>query len=81
MITQKYIKEYIKTNYEQLRHCPKAMKAALNMTAKQEGVSPVSLFHLVIENEPMNGTHSYGFHTAYGRHLIDTFAHYYHSTK
>ena len=81
MITQKYIKEYIQTNYGPLRHCPKAMKAALNKTAREEQVSALDLFHLVIENEPMSGTHSYGFHTAYGRHLIDTFAHYYHSTK
>lgn len=80
MITQKYIKDHITSNYGELRHCPKAMKSALNKTAKQEDVSPVSLFHLVIENEPMNGTHSYGFHTAYGRHLIETFTDYYHNS-
>lgn len=80
MITQKYIKDYITDNYGELRHCPKAMKKALNETAKAESVSPIGLFHLVIENQPMSGTHSYGFHTAYGRHLIDTFSTYYHNS-
>lgn len=84
MITQTYIKQYIQSNYGQLRHCPKALKKALNKTAKETNLNAQSLFHLLIENEPINmgdgsitRTHSYGFHTAYGRHLIETIQNYY----
>jgi len=33
----------------------------------------------VLANEPMTGTHSYGFHTAYGRAIIDNFKFIYQS--
>lgn len=81
MITQKYIKEYITRNYGALRHCPKALKSAINKTAKENKADPFGLFHLLIENEPMNGTHSYGFHTRYGRHLIEAMQYNYHNSK
>jgi len=81
MITEKYIKDYIKSNYGELRHCPKAMKKALNKTAREEKLDAQQLFHLLIENEPMTRTHSYGFHTAYGRHLIETIQDYYHANS
>lgn len=81
MITQKYIKEYITRNYGALRHCPKALKSAINKTAKENKVGAVDLFHLLIENEPIKGTHSYGFHTAYGRHLIETMQDNYYNAK
>jgi len=37
------------------------------------------LFHLLIENEPIASayTHSYGFHTRNGCHLIETNQNYY----
>lgn len=88
MITEKYIKTYIKANYGELRHCPKAMKKALNRTAREERLDAKQLFHLLIENEPINTgdgsitrTHSYSFHTAYGRHLIETIQDYYHASS
>jgi hypothetical protein len=79
MITQKYIKQYIETNYGQLRHCPKALKKALNKTAKETNLDAQSLFHLLIENEPITSayTHSYGFHTRHGRDLIEKIQNHY----
>lgn len=73
-ITQKYIKDYITKNYGQLRHDAKRLKQAINLVAKENDVNPKDLFHLLIENEPIPNsyTHSYGFHTGYGRHLIDS---------
>ena len=37
------------------------------------------LFHLLVENEPINSlmTHSYGFHTANGRGIINRIKDYY----
>jgi len=32
-----------------------------------------------VANEPMMHTHSYGFHTAYGRGIIDHFSSIYHN--
>lgn len=82
MITQKYIKEYITRNYGALRHCPKALKSAINKTAKETNLDAQSLFHLLIENEPIASarTHSYGFHTANGRYLIETMQYNYHNS-
>lgn len=88
MITEKYIKNYIKSNYGELRHCPKAMKKALNRTAREQKLDAKQLFHLLIENKPIDmgadsitRTHSYGFHTAYGRHLIETIQDYYYANS
>ena len=37
------------------------------------------LFHLLVENKPINSlmTHSYGFHTANGRGIIERIKSYY----
>lgn len=67
------IQDYIESNYGQMRHDSDIMEVALKITADKFGVDTEDLFHLVIENEPMKNTHSYGFHTAYGRELINTF--------
>jgi len=71
------IQEYIENNYGEVRHNTNAMELALQVTADEYNVSTKELFHLVIENVPMEYTHSYGFHTAYGRELIDTFKYKY----
>jgi len=76
-ITLQGIREYFKEENLTPRHDLKRMKYAFNRLSKEEGVDVWDLFYLLIENRSMTGTHSYGFHTAYGRHLIDTFAHYY----
>jgi Lhr-like helicase len=70
-------KKHIISNYGQPRHNVKSLVLACRKLAKQEKVQAKDLFHLLIENSPMNGTHSYGFHTAYGRHLIETLQSYY----
>ena len=67
------IQDYIETNYGEVRHDINAMESALKLTADEYNIDTKELFHLVIENVPMKNTHSYGFHTAYGRELINTF--------
>lgn len=71
------IQDYIESQYGQMNHDSDAMEVALQVTADEFKVDTKELFYLVIENEPMSGTHSYGFHTAYGRDLINTFQNQY----
>ena len=58
-----------------VRHDAFAMAAAINYIAEDlEYEDKWSLFHLLVENVPINSlmTHSYGFHTANGRHIIES---------
>jgi len=65
---------------EGLRHCPKAMAAACNDMYEEFkhnefiSVKPLDLLRLLFFNDPIPElhTHSYGFHTATGRHIIET---------
>ena len=76
-LTLKEIRGYFKEENLKLRHDEKRMKYAFNRLAKEANVDVWDLFYLLIENRGFSCTHSYGFHTAYGRRLIDTFSHYY----
>ena len=49
------------------------MSTAINQTAKIFGIDSRDLFHFIVENVPMTGTHSYGFHSAYGRQIMREF--------
>jgi len=73
------IQDYIEGHYGHMQHCADSMELALDYTANEYDVDVEDLFHLIIENEPMSGTHSYGFHTAYGRGLINTFKNEYYN--
>ena len=69
---------------EDLRHCPDSIACACNDAAKILGYDkPLDLMKLVFFNEPIPSlhTHSYSFHTATGRHIIDTIIDYYHEYK
>jgi hypothetical protein len=51
------------------------MAAAINYIAEDlEYEEKWDLFHLLVENKPINNlmTHSYGFHTANGRYIIES---------
>jgi len=79
----KQIKSYLVKNFGECRHNPKHMAIALEETSSEFSVEPFDLFLLVVENKPIDSmhTHSYKFHTANGRHLIDTFKHNYYNVK
>ena len=68
-ISQKYIKDYITENYGEVRHDIKRMARACRIIAKIYGYTPKQIFHFMIEQEPLMGTHSYGFNTRYGREI------------
>ena len=78
-ITLKVIRNWFKTEGHTPRHNIKAIKLAINKLNKEVETDALDLFLLIVENKPINGlyTHSYGFHTGNGRHIIDTFKNYY----
>ncbi len=65
---------------EELRHCPDCIAAACNdVTIKfndefNQELRAKDLMKLLFFNDPIPQlhTHSYGFHTATGRHIIET---------
>lgn len=81
-ITIKYIRNHFNENGYKPRHSFKGLKAACNKLARETKMQSSDLFHLLIENQPIAGayTHSYGFHTANGRHLIETLQYYYYQS-
>lgn len=79
-LTTKELKDYFKHNLKmEPRHNLKACKKAFNTLNKEVQTDVFNLVYLIFENRPINSiyTHSYGFHTASGRHLIETFKNLY----
>jgi len=52
--------------------CKESREALIN-TSKAFELDKKDLFHFIFECEPLTGTHSYGFHTAYGREIHRVF--------
>ena len=80
-LTTKKVKDYMSyRSSEGIRHCPEAMAAACNDMYEEFkhnefiSVKPLDLLRLLFFNDPIPElhTHSYGFHTATGRHIIET---------
>lgn len=79
-MTSKDIKNYIEVDLgKPMRHDPEMLLEATQETASEFELDEWGVLRLVLANEPMAGTHSYGFHTAYGRAIIDKFSFIYHS--
>jgi len=65
---------------EELKHCPDCITAACNEACYEfSHDNALDLMKLVFFNEciPSLHTHNYGFHTATGRHIIETIKDYY----
>ena len=75
----KQVKDYIEDVLEQTpRHNCGALAKAITKASKKFDQDEFDMLYLLLENKPIGGyTHSYGFHTAYGRELIETMQHYY----
>jgi len=82
-LTIKAVKNYLTENYGAPRHNVKCMIIAARKTAKKYGLKAIDVFFLAIENKPIKGayTHSYGFHTATGRAIIDNFSNTYNNAN
>ena len=83
-LTSKKVKEYMywRTD-EELVHCPAAIADACNDMAEEFNHNAKDLMKLLFFNDPISElhTHSYGFHTATGRHIIETIKDYYYEYK
>tara|TARA_B100001939_G_scaffold340853_1_gene349626 strand:- start:447 stop:686 length:240 start_codon:yes stop_codon:yes gene_type:complete len=78
-MTSKDIQDYIEIDLGQpMRHDPEMLLEATQETASTFDLDEWEVLGFVLANEPMTGTHSYGFHTAYGRAIIDNFSFIYH---
>jgi len=80
-LTSKKVKDYFNWRTDkELQHCPDCISAACNdMVIKfnnefKENLSAIDFMKLLFFNDPipMLHTHSYGFHTATGRNIIET---------
>jgi hypothetical protein len=81
-LTPEFVLEYFnKRTDEPMRHCHKALAAACNdISDELDYDNPLDMLKLLCFNDeiPSLHTHSYGFHTATGRHIITSLqAHYY----
>ena len=73
-ITGEQIENYITTQLEcKPRHNCEALAVAINHVADEVDHDAFELMRLLIENKPIDAlhTHSYGFHTANGRSIIE----------
>ena len=80
-LTSKKVRDYFAwRSDEELRHCPECIALACNDVANEYGCTdfgsvaePKDYMRLLFFNDPIKGmfTHSYGFHTATGRMLIE----------
>ena len=84
-LTSKKVKEYMKYRTdEKLKQCPDCIAEACNDVAiKFNHHDPLAFMRLLFFNDPIPGlySHSYGFHTANGRGIIDTIIGYYYEYK
>ena len=80
-LTKKKVESYItERSGEELRHCPDAIANACNEMMRKfnnefDGeLDAKDLMKLLFFNDPIPSlhTHSYGFHTATGRNIIET---------
>jgi hypothetical protein len=80
-LTSKKVKDYMSyRTVDPLVHCPDCIAAACNDMASEftntdfgKAAEPMDYMRLLFFNDPIKGmfTHSYGFHTATGRMLIE----------
>ena len=62
-----------------LRHDPDMILEATEETAHAFELDPWDVLRFMLANEPITGTHSYGFHTRYGRAIREHFDFIYHA--
>jgi hypothetical protein len=73
-VTGEQIENYIINELDSRpRHNCEALAVAINYIADEVDYEPFALMQLLLENKPIDAlhTHSYGFHTANGRSIIE----------
>ena len=79
-LTSKKVKDYMSWRTdEELKHCPDCIAEACNEVCYEFSHDDAKdLLKLLFFNDPILSlhTHNYGFHTATGRHIIETIKRY-----
>ena len=79
-MTSKDIQDYIEVDLgHDMRHDPEMLLEATQETASTFDLDEWKVLRFMIADEPMLGTHSYGFHTRYGRAITDHLSFIYHA--
>jgi len=71
-----YIEQDLKC---EVKHDVSRLLRAVHQTAYVYELDEWAVLRFMLGDEPMDGTHSYGFHTRYGREIVDVFANWYNS--
>jgi len=74
-MTKQQVKKYIMRDLGMIpRHDCEALAQAITDMALELEYDEYELMYLLLENRPIDAlyTHSYGFHTGNGRHIINT---------
>ena len=74
-MTKKQVEKYIMRDLGFIpRHNCESLASAITDIAFELEHNECELMYLLLENRPIDAlhTHSYGFHTANGRHIIET---------
>jgi hypothetical protein len=83
-LTSTKVEKYFKSRTnEELRHCPDCLAMACNEGAIEFNCNALCLLKLLCFDDyiPTLFTHSYGFHTATGRNIIETLKQFYYEHK
>ena len=82
-MTAKEIENHIKSLGHDPRHDVNALAIAVNEASAEFKHDAFELLQLLIENKPIKAlmTHSYGYHTASGRYIIETIKEYYYEQE
>ena len=78
-MTTDYIRNYIECDLGcEVQHDLDTLLDAVQETSDAFDIDQEGLLKFMLGNEPMDGTHSYGFRTPYGRAIQEHFAFIYH---
>ena len=79
-MTSKDIQDYIEVDLGQdMRHDPCMLLEATQETASEFELDEWSVLRFMLADEPIGYSHSYGFHTSYGRAITEHFSFIYHA--
>ena len=78
-MTSKDIQDYIEVDLgKDMRHDPEMLLEATQETASTFDLDEWKVLRFMLADEPVMHSHSYGFHTRYGRAIADHFSFIYH---
>ena len=82
-MTAQKVEDHIKSLGYEPRHDINALAIAVNEASGEFEHDAFELLQLLIEDKPIKAlmTHSYGFHTASGRYIIETIKEYYYEQE